>query len=426
MPVVVVVGAQWGDEGKGKVVDLLTEKADVVARWAGGANAGHTIVVDDKKYITHLLPSGVLHPGTTCVLGEGMVVDPRVLIEEIAAFRQHGLLANSEKLIVSRQAHITMPYHRELDGVREKGPSAVGSTKRGIGPTYESKAARTGLRVDDLLHPERFVRRMEQSIQHMLPELQRGGVQNPDRDAIAKEYLALGEQLRPYVGDASSYLDVQIRAGKNVLLEGAQGVLLDIDHGTYPYVTSSSTTAGGACAGLGIGPTRINRVIGIVKAYATRVGLGPFPTELEGPVGEALRAQGAEFGSTTGRPRRCGWLDIPALRIACRLSGVQTLAVTKLDVLSGMPEIQLCVGHRLDGKVLEEMPVDPDDLARVEPVFEAWKGWPAARLGPTYEALPDAAKRYLARISELVGLPICLVSFGPGRDETIITERPFA
>jgi len=426
MPVVVVVGAQWGDEGKGKVVDLLTEKADVVARWAGGANAGHTIVVGDKKYITHLLPSGILHPRTTCVLGEGMVVDPRVLIEEIDAFRQHGLLANPEKLIISRQAHITMPYHRELDGVREKGPSAVGSTKRGIGPTYESKAARTGLRVDDLLHPERFVRRMEQSIQHLLPELQRGGVANPDRDAITKEYLALGEQLRPYVGDASRFIDVQIRAGKNVLLEGAQGVLLDIDHGTYPYVTSSSTTAGGACAGLGVGPTHINRVIGIVKAYATRVGLGPFPTELEGPVGEALRAQGAEFGSTTGRPRRCGWLDIPALRIACRLSGVQTLAVTKLDVLSGMPEIQLCVGHRLDGKVLDEMPVDPDDLARVEPVFETWKGWPAGRLGPNYESLPDNAKRYLTRISELTGLPVCLVSFGPGREETIITERPFA
>jgi adenylosuccinate synthase len=424
MSVVVVVGAQWGDEGKGKVVDLLTEKADVVARWGGGANAGHTIVVDGKKYVTHLLPSGVLRPDVMCVLGEGMVVDPRVLLDEIRTFRAHGLLANPRQLLISRRAHITLPQHRDLDGVRETGPSAVGSTRRGIGPTYESKASRIGLRIDDLLRPERFRRRLDANLNAVGPLI---GGRTPDPEAIAREYLAMGEELAPFVGDASRFVNEQIAARKNVLLEGAQGVLLDLDHGTYPFVTSSSTTAGGACAALGIGPTHIGKVLGIVKAYATRVGMGPFPTELDNDIGERLRKTGEEFGATTGRARRCGWLDIPALRFAVRVSGIQALAVTKLDVLAGMDSIKLCVGYRLKGKPIDEMPVDADDLEDVEAVYEEHPGW-APPPGPCerLEDLPALARAYLARMAELIGLPLALVSLGPGRRETILTLNPFS
>ena len=425
MPVAVVVGAQWGDEGKGKVVDLLTENADVVARWGGGANAGHTLVVDGQKYITHLMPSGVLRPQVTCVVGEGMVIDPKVLIEEIRAFKKLGLLADSSKLLVSRRAHMTMPHHRVLDGLREQGPAAVGSTKRGIGPTYESKAARTGLRIDDLFRPERFAKRLAANLQLLAPVFAEGNAALPATDEVIADYLALGEELAPYVGDASRFLHEQISAGKNVLLEGAQGVLLDIDHGTYPFVTSSSTTAGGACAALGIGPTKISTVIGIVKAYATRVGLGPFPTELKEATGAHLREAGAEFGSTTGRPRRCGWLDIPALRLAIRLSGIESLALTKLDVLSGMPTVKVCVAYKLRGEILDELPVDPEDLDEVEPVLEEHPGWSETSATGGLEGLPVTARKYLDRVSELAGVPLSLVSVGPSRDQTIIKGHPF-
>jgi len=425
MPVAVVVGAQWGDEGKGKVVDLLTENADVVARWAGGANAGHTLVVNGQKYITHLMPSGVLRPQVTCVVGEGMVIDPKVLVEEIRAFRDVGLLSDSSKLIVSRRAHMTMPHHRILDGLREQGPAAVGSTKRGIGPTYESKAARTGLRIDDLYRPDRFRKRLEANMQLLAPVLAEAKDQLPSIEDVMKDYLALAEEIAPYVGDASRFINEQISAGKNVLLEGAQGVLLDIDHGTYPFVTSSSTTAGGACAALGIGPTKISTVIGIVKAYATRVGMGPFPTELKEAVGAQIREAGAEFGSTTGRPRRCGWLDIPALRLAIRLSGIESLALTKLDVLSGMKTVKVCVAYKLRGKVLEEMPVDPEDLEEVEPVFEEHPGWTETNSKGGLEGLPETSRRYLDRVSELAGVPLSLISVGPDRDQTIIKGHPF-
>jgi len=430
MSVVVVVGAQWGDEGKGKVVDLLTEDVDVVARWAGGANAGHTIVVGDTQYVTHLMPSGILHPSCICVLGEGMVIDPRVLIEEIEQFKGHGLLSDPTKLVLSKRAHMTLPYHRILDGLREQGPAAVGSTKRGIGPTYESKAARTGLRIDDLFRPVRLRQRLEDNCRALEPLL--GNSELPSVEEMAREYLAYGEQLSPYVGDASKFLGDQIAAGKRILLEGAQGVLLDLDHGTYPFVTSSSPTAGGACATLGIGPSRIDRVIGIVKAYATRVGLGPFPTELDDADAEALRTAGSEFGATTGRPRRCGWLDIPALRLATRVSGIQALAVTKLDVLSGMEELKLCVGYRFRGETIDEIPADPDDLAEVEPIYETWPGWPVdSKMAEGYaegdglEQLSEPARKYLARISELVQLPLALLSVGPGRNQTLMLERPY-
>jgi len=430
MSVVVVVGAQWGDEGKGKVVDWLTERAQVVARWGGGANAGHTIVVDGKKYVTRLMPSGVLRRGVTCVLGEGMVIDPRTLVEELRAFRAQGLLASDSDLLVARRAHLTFPYHREIDRLREERPGAIGTTRRGIGPTYESKAARSGVRVEDLLRPERLRRNLERNAASVVPTLAQFGAPAPDVEAIAQEYLALGEELRPFVGDASRFVHDQIKAGRNVLLEGAQGVLLDLDHGTYPYVSSSSTTAGGACAGLGIAPRHIDTVIGITKAYATRVGLGPFPTELHDELGSRLREVGGEFGAVTGRPRRCGWLDIPALRLTARISGIDAIALTKLDVLDGIDPLKVCVAYRLAGRTLDEMPLDLDDLAAAEPVFETLPGWPVRPAGSppitSEKQLAEPARRYIARVSELLGLPLALLSFGPGRTETLLQIDPFA
>ena len=428
MPVVVVVGAQWGDEGKGKVVDLLTENAQVVARWGGGSNAGHTIVVEGTKYVTHLIPSGVLRPGVTCVLGEGMVIDPKTLVEEIRAFRGQGLLKNDADLIVSGRAHLTLPHHRTMDRLRESRPGAIGTTQRGIGPTYESKASRTGLRIEDLLRPERLRRNIERNLAYVEPTLSKAGEVLPNVDELVGEYLGYAAEIRALVGDASRFLYESIRNGKNVLFEGAHGVLLDLDHGTYPFVTSSSTTAGGACTGCGIGPTLIDAVVGIVKAYTTRVGNGPFPTELFDKTGERLREVGREYGSTTGRPRRCGWLDIPALRLTTRLSGLQSLAITKLDVLDGLDEIKLCVAYRLGGKLLDEMPLDPDDLMQVEPVYETMPGWPARTAGASARKLgdlPEAARNYLARIAELVGVGPSLVSWGPARSETILSRNPF-
>ena len=429
MPVVVVVGAQWGDEGKGKVVDLLTEHAQVVARWGGGANAGHTIVVDGKKYVTHLIPSGVLRPGVACVLGEGMVIDPKTLVEEIGTFREQGLLKNVCDLVVSNRAHLTLPHHRAMDRLRESRPGAIGTTQRGIGTTYESKASRTGIRVEDLLRPQRLRKNIERNLAYVEPTLSKSGEPLPDVDALVKEYLGYADEIRPYVGDASRFLWDSIRAKKSVLFEGAHGVLLDLDHGTYPFVTSSSTTAGGACTGCGIGPTYIDTAVGIVKAYTTRVGNGPFPTELLDQAGERLREVGREFGSTTGRPRRCGWLDIPALRLTTRLSGLQSLAITKLDVLDGLDEVKICVAYRLHGKLLDEMPLDPDDLTEVEPVYESMPGWPARAAGAVPVAkvadLPEAARNYLARIAELLGVPHSIVSWGPGRSETILIKNPF-
>ena len=431
MPVVIVVGAQWGDEGKGKIVDLFTESAHAVVRWAGGANAGHTLVVDGKKYVTHLIPSGVLRKGVTCVLGEGMVIDPGVLIEEIRTFRQHGFLERDEDLIVAERAHLTMPYHRELDRLREEGPSKIGTTKRGIGPTYESKAGRCGVRVGDLLRPERLRAVVERSVAQIGPEIEARGGQRPRAAEVAEACLALADSIRPFIRDASRFVNDQIRAGRNVMLEGGQGVLLDVDHGTYPYVTSSSTTAGGACAALGIGPRSIDAVVGLTKAYVTRVGLGPFPTELDNEVGETLRRRGAEFGATTGRPRRCGWLDIPALRLAIRLSGIGGLALTKLDVLAGLENVKICVAYELGGRRLDEMPLDLDDLALVKPVFEDVPGWPSTPAGVTGNLLSEAdlpanARAFVEKVSTLVGVPVWVASVGPGRNETIVRHDPFA
>jgi adenylosuccinate synthase len=421
MSVVIVVGAQWGDEGKGKIVDLLTEKARMVVRWAGGANAGHTLVVDGKKYVTRLIPSGVLRKGVACVLGEGMVVDPAVLAEEVRTFRAQGFLASDRDLVVAMRAHLTMPHHRELDRLREERPGNIGTTKKGIGPTYESKAARIGLRFGDLFRPERFRTLLARQIEVLTPSLVALGGAVPDAREIAASYLALAEELRPYAADASAFVNAAISRGENVLFEGAQGVLLDVDHGTYPFVTSSSTTAGGACAALGVGPTKIDTVLGIAKGYATRVGAGPFPTELEDETGDFLRKRGNEFGSVTGRPRRCGWLDVPALRLAIRISGVEGLALTKLDVMAGLPKVKMCVAYRLRGQTLDEMPLDLEELAAAEPVFEEVDGWPDA----VGEAIPAPASRFVDRISSLVGVPVWGTSWGPGRLQTILSRPLF-
>ena len=412
MPVVVIVGAQWGDEGKGKVVDLYTEHADVVARYGGGANAGHTLVVDGKKLVTHLIPSGVLRAGKTCVLGDGMVVDPQTLLEEIADVKTRGLLADDADLLVGRRAHVILPYHQDIDRLREAGAGALGTTKRGIGPAYEAKVGRRGIRIGDLVRPARLRTLLQQNLDEVNPYLERLGGARMELEPLHDTAIAHGVMLERWIGDASRFVHDAIRRGKSVLAEGAQGALLDIDHGTYPFVTSSSTLAGGACTGLGIGPTAVGAVIGITKAYATRVGGGPFPTELPGEEGERLRQAGGEFGATTGRPRRCGWLDIPGLRLAARTNGMTGLALTKLDVLRGVRPLRMCVAYRLDGETLDELPLDVADLERAEPVYETHEGW-----AEDTQAVRD--------LDDLLGVPLFLVSVGPNRAETIVLKNPF-
>ncbi|MEZ4367000.1 MAG: adenylosuccinate synthase [Kofleriaceae bacterium] len=432
MSVVIIVGAQWGDEGKGKVVDLYTERADAVVRYGGGANAGHTLVVDGKTLVTHLIPSGVLHPGKRCILGDGMVIDPTTLEAELAECQARGLLAGGE-LLVGLGAHVILPYHKLLDGLREDRAAgttrAIGTTRRGIGPAYEAKAARRGVRMRDLLRRERLRDLVAANLDELAPLIAHLGGAVPTVAEVAgwvDDAHASGQRLAPYLGDAGRAVSALVAAGRHVLFEGAQGSLLDLDHGTYPFVTSSSTIAAGACQSAGIGPTKIDRVVGITKAYATRVGGGPFPTELHDATGERLRQVGAEFGATTGRPRRCGWLDLPALRLAVRTSGIDALALTKLDVLAEMPEVALCVGYRVDGRLLDEAPTDADDLARAEPVLEAFGGlgdWPAQVR--TLADLPAPARRYLEAIEAGAGVPLCLVSVGPERGQTVVLADPF-
>jgi adenylosuccinate synthase len=424
---VVIVGAQWGDEGKGKVVDLYTEFADVVFRYGGGANAGHTLVVDGQKLVTHLIPSGVLHGrNKKCVLGDGMVIDPKVLIDEIAECKQRGLLAEDRDLIIGRHAHVILPLHREIDNVREKGKAAIGTTKRGIGPAYEAKMARRGVRMSDLLDSARFKLIYELNVDEVGDYLRARGVTLPSTDAVCDEYLGYAEKLRRYVGDASRLVYDEVKRGRHVLFEGAQGALLDVDHGTYPYVTSSSTLAAGACTSAGIGPTAITSVIGIAKAYTTRVGGGPFPTELTDELGNRLREAGGEYGATTGRPRRCGWLDVAALRLAVRWNNLSGLALTKLDILRGLPRIRICVGYNIDGEQREELPTDPGEIERAQPVYEELDGWEAdTREVRDFGELPPAAQKYVRRIEALVGVDCALISVGPGRAETIVIRNPF-
>jgi adenylosuccinate synthase len=426
MPALVVVGAQWGDEGKGKVVDLYSESAHMVVRYGGGANAGHTLVIDGQQLVTHLIPSGVLHPGKRCVLGDGMVIHPRTLLEEIDVCRARGLLADPRDLLVSERAHVILPYHKLLEALREKKANAIGTTLRGIGPAYETKAARRGVRMFDLTQPRRLRELVEQNLDEYAPLIRHLGGEVPDANEIVEAAVREGELLAAYMGPIGNVVDAALRSGDNVLFEGAQGALLDIDHGTYPFVTSSTTLAAGACTGVGIGPTRIDWVVGITKAYTTRVGAGPFPTELDGDSGDALRDAGGEYGATTGRPRRCGWLDLVALRHAARINGMDGVALTKLDVLRGQAEIKVCVGYELDGQLIDQVPLDADALGRVVPKYERFQGWSEDIRGvKAFADLPRAARDYVRAVEQLAGVEMYLVSVGPDRSETLPLRDPF-
>ncbi|SHJ99692.1 Adenylosuccinate synthetase [Propionispora hippei DSM 15287] len=427
MSATVVIGTQWGDEGKGKIVDYLAERADVVVRYQGGNNAGHTVVVGDQEFKLHLLPSGILYNGKTCVIGNGVVVDPKVMLEEIKSMQAKGIDTSSLKL--SNRAHLIMPYHRLLDEVEEtsRGDFKIGTTKRGIGPCYMDKNARSGIRVCDLLEPEEFKEKLARNLEaknHLLKAVY--NTDGFDFAEVLKEYQEYAEQLRPYVADTSAILHESIKGGQKVLFEGAQATLLDLDHGTYPYVTSSHPIAGGACIGAGVGPSKINKVVGVVKAYTTRVGEGPFPTELHDATGDLIREEGHEYGTTTGRPRRCGWLDACIIRYAGYVSGIDYMAITRLDILDKLPMVKICVAYKYDGKIINEFPASLNVLSRVEPVYEELPGWqqPTSHIR-SYEDLPLNARRYVERLSEVSGIAIGLVSVGPGREQTMILADMF-
>ena len=426
---VIVVGTQWGDEGKGKDVDLLSESADYIVRFQGGNNAGHTLVVEDEKFILHLIPSGILHPNKTCCIGNGVVVDPGVLLGEIENLSSHQVQVSPDNLVISGQAHVIMTYHQAVDNARElrKGKSKIGTTGRGIGPCYEDKASRAGIRFHELINPKMFTEKLKANLEEKNFYLEKFlGAKPLDYNQIADQYLAYGEQLRPYAGNVSELLDRGRRQGKNILFEGAQGTHLDIDHGTYPFVTSSNVVAGGACSGAGIGPTRIDTVIGICKAYTTRVGGGPFPTELEDEVGKHLQKVGAEFGSTTGRPRRCGWLDMVVLKNAARLNGLTSLTITKLDVLSGLEQIRIATSYVHGTSSMENFPNECFTLESCKPSYMDFAGWSeditSAR---TFSDLPANTQSYLRAIEELAEIPLSIVSVGPGREQTIMMQNPF-
>ncbi len=424
MPAVVVVGAQWGDEGKGKVVDLYTRFADLVVRYAGGANAGHTLVVRGEKVILKLLPSGILHENKACIVAQGTVLDPGVILGEIEALETRGVGIRG-RLTISDRAHVVLPTHKLADELEEKRTSgAIGTTKRGIGPTYQDKAARRGIRVGDLLRPEVLREKVAANVESWMPYFDKAGATPPSVDAIVAEYLAYGERLAPFVTDTGRAIDAVLKDGKKILFEGAQGTMLDIDHGTYPFVTSSSAIAGGACTGAGVGPTAIQKVVGISKAYATRVGGGPFPTELHGPEGDEIRTAGGEFGSVTGRPRRCGWVDVPALKLAVRVNGMSEIALTKLDVLTGRSEVRIAVAYDVNGERHDEPPYDGWDA--ITPVYESFPGW-TEQLGAcrSREDLPLNARKYVDRLEALVGCKIGLVSVGADREETAGLTNPF-
>lgn len=427
---VAIIGAQWGDEGKGKIVDLFTHDADIIVRFQGGNNAGHTLVVNGKKTVLHLVPSGALHGDKLCVIGNGVVVDPEILIEEIDALKAQGHLRSDAQLRISEEAHVIMPYHKAIDLARERlrGKGKIGTTGRGIGPAYEDKVARVGIRFVDLLEEYTFREKLERNIEeknfYLKAILKEEAL---DFSEIHDNYRRYRDKLKGYVTNTGLLLDRSMRAGKRVLFEGAQGTLLDVDHGTYPYVTSSSTVTGGACSGAGVGPQHIQQVIGISKAYTTRVGSGPFPTELDGPDGETLRREGAEFGATTGRSRRCGWFDAVSVRHAVRMNGLTGVALTKLDVLTGFKKIPICTAYRYGGQTIDEFPASSKIMAGAQPVYEEMDGW-SERLDNVrnFSDLPATVKKYVKRIEEVIGTEIILVSVGPGREQTIVLRNPFA
>jgi len=425
---VVIVGTQWGDEGKGKIVDCLAEIADIVVRFQGGNNAGHTMVVDGEQFISHLIPSGVLQK-KICIVGNGMVVDLTVLVEELENLISKGIDVGPDMLKISEKAHIIMPYHQQIDLGREKmkGDKKIGTTGRGIGPCYEDKATRRGIRFADLIEFEVFKEKVNTVIEEKNFYLKHYlSADTLDPDDIIDAYKGFSERLAPHVANISIVIDRAIKSGKQILFEGAQGTHLDIDHGTYPYVTSSNTVSGNACCGSGIGPKEITDVIGIVKAYTTRVGMGPFPTELFDETGDIIQKKGAEFGATTGRRRRCGWLDIVLLRNSVRLNGLTSLVITKLDVLDGLHSLEICTGYEYQGKILHDFPASLKVLEDCKPVYETLPGWPEDISGArAVNELPQQAKDYIKRIEELTETPVHIISVGPDREETIIIRNPF-
>lgn len=427
MPAVVLIGAQWGDEGKGKITDFLAEKADMVIRYQGGNNAGHTVVVGDQEFKLHLIPSGILYPGTTCVIGNGVVVDPEVLVKELAYLESRGI--STENLKISLRAHLIMPYHIRLDELEEerKGANKIGTTRRGIGPAYMDKAARVGIRLVDLLDEEEFAERLKRNLAEKNRLFNRVyEVDGFEFEEVFEQYRGYLKKIERYITDTSVIIHEFLSRKKNVLFEGAQGTLLDIDHGTYPYVTSSHPVAGAACIGAGVGPSEINKVIGVVKAYTTRVGEGPFPTELFGTEGDLIRERGYEFGTTTGRPRRCGWLDVVILRYAARVSGLDSIAITKLDVLDQMEKLKVCVAYKYQGEILQDFPASLKVLAQCEPVYEEMDGWLTDTTHcRTFEELPEKARQYINRVAELVKVKPAIIAVGPKREQTIVRETIF-
>lgn len=427
MPTTCVVGLQWGDEAKAHVLDIYSAQAQCVVRSQGGNNAGHTVVVDGEKFIFHLVPTGVLRPGVLSVIGNGLVVDPKYLLEEeLAGLRRRGVEVGPERLVLSDRAHLVMPYHRLLDGLaeRRRGRAKIGTTMKGVGPCYADKAARVGLRVADLFQPDLFRERLQAAVEEK-NALLRSLYGEPELDwrAIYDEYLGYSEVLRPYVRDTQALLYRLLEEGKHILVEGAQGTLLDLDHGTYPFVTSSNASIYGAMSGAGLPPHRVDRVVGVMKAYTTRVGAGPFPTELDDEVGARLRRAGNEFGATTGRPRRCGWLDLVACRYAARLNGVDAIALTKLDILSGLEKVKVCRAYRIGTEVVETFPAGLAELESAEPVYEELPGWsPEVGRVRTWGELPGEARRYIDYLEEALEVPISLVCVGPDRDQVILRE----
>ena len=427
MSSVVIVGTQWGDEGKGKITDFLAEKSDVITRYQGGNNAGHTVKIDGKEYKLHLIPSGIFYPDKMCALGNGMVIDLEALVSELEYLEENGVKVKN--LIISDRAHLIMPYHKILDELEEerRDQEKIGTTKKGIGPCYMDKAARKGIRVCDLLEPEILKKKIENSLKeknHLLDRVYDSKAFDPDNMVL--EITKYAEKIKPFIGDASYYINTALENGEKLLFEGAQGTLLDLDHGTYPFVTSSNPVAGGVCIGAGIGPTNITNVLGVLKAYSTRVGDGPFPSELKDDIGGKIREAGGEFGTTTGRPRRIGWLDLVIARYAKRVSGLDQIALTLLDVLSGFEKLNLCVAYKYKGEILKEFPASLEVLSKCEPVLEEFPGWEEDITGiESYDDLPTNAKNYLNRIEEICSVPISVISVGPGREQTKIIKDIF-
>jgi adenylosuccinate synthase len=426
--IIVVIGAQWGDEGKGKIVDLLAERFDIVVRYQGGHNAGHSVQVGDRSFVLHLLPSGIVHQGKICVLGNGMVIDPKAFFEEADRLMEQGIEVSPDRVKISSRAHLILPYHRALDHTSEErlGNEKVGTTLRGIGPAYEDKAGRRGIRTADAMVPDVLRSRIERNLEDANRIIQAYGGEKLDVDEIFNEMSRLTERLGNFIGDTTHYLNVAAASGQSILLEGAQATLLDVDHGTYPFVTSSSTTVGGAICGTGLAPHRLTGVLGIVRTYTTRVGEGPFPTEMlegEAELGQLIRERGREYGASTGRPRRCGWFDAFATRYAAEINGFTSVALTKLDVLDALDEIRVCTGYQLDGKVCDSLPAVAQDLRRIEPIYATLPGWKSSTVGTTeMTSLPANARRYVDFLSEQIGVEIGLVSTGPERSQTIIVH----